>query len=122
MRILIATVKIPFIRGGAELLAESLEAALLGAGHEAEIVRIPYKWYPAERIIDHMLACRLMDLTESSGTKVDLLIGLKFPAYYIHHDNKVLWILHQHRQAYELWNDLVAGGMARYPNGLEVRD
>ncbi|MEO7653374.1 MAG: hypothetical protein ABIZ80_23185 [Bryobacteraceae bacterium] len=52
-----------------------------------------------ERILDTMLSCRLRDLTESSGVKVDGLIRLKFPAYYITHPNKVLWILHQHRAA-----------------------
>jgi glycosyltransferase involved in cell wall biosynthesis len=34
---------------------------------------------------------------------VDLLIPLKFPAYYAVHPNKVVWLLHQHRQAYDLW-------------------
>ncbi len=32
------------------------------------------------------------------------MIGLKFPAYLIPHPDKVLWILHQHRQAYEQWD------------------
>lgn len=122
MRIVIATVQVPFIRGGAEVHAKSLRTALRAAGHEAEIVQIPFKWYPPERILDHMLACRLLDLTDMSGAPIDLLIGLKFPAYLIHHPNKVLWILHQHRQAYELWNDPIGRDMILYPNGAEVRD
>ena len=122
MRILIATVKIPFIRGGAEILAEGLLAALKTAGHQAELIEIPFKWYPPEKILDHMLACRLLDLTESTGTKVDLLIGLKFPAYLIPHPNKVLWVLHQHRQAYDLWNHPIAKDMILAPNGAEIRD
>lgn len=122
MRILIATVQVPFVRGGAEIHAESLEAALVAAGHQAEIVQVPFKWYPPERMLDQMLACRMFDLTESSGTRVDLLIGLKFPAYYMRHPNKVLWILHQHRQAYDLWSHPLAGDMIHYPAGLEVRD
>ncbi len=122
MRILIATVKIPFIRGGAEILAEGLLAALKAAGHQTELVEIPFKWYPPEKILDHMLACRLLDLTESTGTKVDLLIGLKFPAYLIPHPRKVLWVLHQHRQAYDLWNHPIAKDMILAPNGAEVRD
>ncbi|MDQ3755121.1 MAG: glycosyltransferase family 1 protein, partial [Acidobacteriota bacterium] len=44
-------------------------------------VHVPFKWYPPEKILDHMLACRLLDLTEVAGTPVDLLIGLRFPAY-----------------------------------------
>jgi len=121
MRILIATVQVPFIRGGAEIHAEGLRDALREAGHEAELLSIPFKWYPPEKIVDHMLACRLLDTSEVAGTKVDLLIGLKFPAYLIPHPNKVLWILHQHRTAYELW-DHALSDLVYYPNGSQVRD
>ena len=121
MRILIATVQVPFIRGGAEIHAEGLRDALRAAGHSAEIISIPFKWYPPERILDHMLACRLLDVTEAAGTPIDLMIGLKFPAYLIPHPNKVLWILHQHRTAYELW-DHPLSDLIYYPNGAQVRD
>ncbi|MDX6611479.1 MAG: hypothetical protein QOD75_665 [Blastocatellia bacterium] len=121
MRILIATTHVPFIRGGAEAHAEGLRNALVGAGHEAEIVAVPFKWYPPEKILEHMLACRLLDLTEVAGLPVDLLIGLKFPAYLIPHPRKVLWILHQFRTAYELW-DHPLGDLIFSPNGQEVRD
>jgi len=121
MRVLIATTQVPFVRGGAEIHAEGLRSALTDAGHEAEVVAVPFKWYPPEKILDHMLACRLLDLTEVMGTPVDLLIGLKFPAYLIPHDNKVLWVLHQFRTAYELW-DHPLGDLIYEPRGVEVRD
>lgn len=121
MRILIATAQVPFIRGGAEAHAEGLRDALCREGHEAEIVAIPFKWYPPEKILDHMLACRLLDLSEVAGTPIDLLIGLKFPAYLISHHNKVVWVLHQHRTAYELW-DHPLGDLIYAPDGLQVRD
>lgn len=121
MRILIATTQVPFIRGGAEYHAEGLRDAIRAAGHEVEIIAIPFKWYPPEKILDHMLSCRLLDLTEVMGTPVDLLIGLKFPAYLIPHPNKVLWVLHQFRTAYELW-DHPLGDLIYAPNGTAVRD
>lgn len=121
MRIVIATVQVPFTYGGAEIHAEELRNAIREAGHEVEIVAIPFKWYPPERILDHMLACRLLDLTESAGARIDRLIALKFPAYLIPHPNKVLWIVHQHRTAYELWNHSL-GDLIHYENGLSVRD
>ncbi|HKZ81768.1 MAG TPA: glycosyltransferase family 4 protein [Pyrinomonadaceae bacterium] len=121
MRILIATTHVPFIRGGAEVHAEGLRDALLRAGHEAEIVAIPFKWYPPQSVLDHMLACRLLDLSEVMGTPVDLMIGLKFPAYLIPHPKKVLWILHQFRTAYDLW-DHKLGDLIYQPDGVEVRD
>ena len=120
MRILIATVRIPYVRGGAEVLAEELRRALVGAGHQAEIVAIPFKWYPPERILDHMLACRLLDLSETAGIPVDRVIGLKFPAYLIPHPRKVIWMVHQHRQAYDLWQHPL-NDLHTYANGLEVR-
>jgi glycosyltransferase involved in cell wall biosynthesis len=120
VRVLIATTQVPFVRGGAEILANSLRKALIASNHKAEIVAIPFKWYPPERILDHMLASRLLDITESSGTTVDLVIGLKFPAYLIPHPNKVLWILHQHRAAYERWDSPI-GDLIHHPNGFQVR-
>src|SRR5438067_8700077 len=121
MRILIATTHVPFIRGGAEAHAEGLRDALIAEGHEAEIVAMPFKWYPPERILDHMLACRLLDLTEASGAGVDRVIGLKFPAYLVNHPNKVLWLLHQHRSAYDLWGHPL-DDLNAFPNGSQVRE
>ncbi len=120
MRILIATIQVPFVRGGAELHAEGLRQAFNQAGHQVELVAIPFKWYPPERIIENILACRLLDLTESSGMVIDRVIGLRFPAYLIPHPNKVLWILHQYRSAYDLW-DSPLGDLIHYPNGHHVR-
>jgi glycosyltransferase involved in cell wall biosynthesis len=121
VRILIATVQIPFVSGGAESHAEGLKAALIAAGHEADIVAVPFNPAVPERIPDQMLACRLLDLTEVHGSAVDRLIALKFPAYLIPHPNKVVWVLHQHRAAYDLWNypfeDLSAS-----PRGVLVRE
>jgi len=119
MRLLIATVQVPFMPGGAEMQAEGLKQALRAAGHEVEIVAMPFKWYPPETILDHMLACRLIDLTNFSGVDIDRVIGLKFPAYYVRHPNKVLWIIHQHRQAYDLW-ERPDCDLKFYPNGAEV--
>ncbi len=121
MRLLIATTQVPFVHGGAEIHAQNLQAALRAAGHEVETVAVPFKWYPPERMLDAMLACRLLDLTESCGRKIDRVIGLKFPAYLIPHPDKVLWILHQHRQAYEQW-DHPLSDMIYHGNGQEVME
>jgi glycosyltransferase involved in cell wall biosynthesis len=121
MKIVIATAQVPFIRGGAEILAEGLLHALRSQRHAAEIVAIPFKWYPPERILEQVLACRLLDLSESGGAPIDRVIGLKFPAYLIPHPHKVLWLLHQFRTAYDLW-DHPFGDLDRYPNGPQVRE
>jgi len=104
MRIAILNTQCPFVTGGAELHARNLERVLRQAGHDAEIVSMPFKWYPSTTVLDHMLAAKALDVSEFNGVKIDLAIGLKFPAYLMRHPNKVFWVLHQHRQAYDLWD------------------
>lgn len=102
MRILVCSPQVPFARGGAEILADQLVDALNERGHEAALVTMPFKWYPGERVLSQALLWRLADLDEVDGRKVDLVIGTKFPSYGVRHPNKVVWLVHQFRQAYEL--------------------
>ena len=101
--ILICTTQVPFTTGGAELHVEGLRRALIEAGNIAEIVALPFKWYPPSEIMRGAMAWRMLDLSASNGRAIDLVIGMKFPAYLVAHQRKVLWILHQHRSAYNLW-------------------
>jgi glycosyltransferase involved in cell wall biosynthesis len=121
VRILIVTVQIPFVHGGAEVLANDLLNALRVEGHEAEIVTVPFRPNPPDCILDQMLACCLFDLSNFNDKTVDRIIALKFPAYLIPHSNKVLWLVHQHRTAYELWGHEL-GDMQNDPRGIAVRD
>jgi hypothetical protein len=98
MRIAVVTNQAPFVYGGAEQLATWLGEQLRQRGHEAQIVRIPFRWHPPGKVLDHMLAARLLHIRSA-----DRVVAMKFPAYYIRHESKVLWLLHQFRQAYELW-------------------
>ncbi len=101
MRIAVCAPQVPFVRGGAELMAEGLVGALRGRDHEAEVVSVPFKWYPGTRVLDQAFLWRLVDLTESDGRPIDRVIATKFPAYCVRHPNKVAWVLHQFRQAYD---------------------
>ena len=102
MRIAVCSPQVPFERGGAELLAERLTFELKEHGHDADLVTIPFKWYPGARILSQAFLWRLVDLEEVDGRPVDLVIATKFPSYVIRHPNKVVWLVHQFRQAYEL--------------------
>jgi glycosyltransferase involved in cell wall biosynthesis len=97
MKFLVVNNMVPFLKGGAERLASNLVTHLRLQGHEADLLRIPFRWDPPERIYDEILACRMMRLYN-----VDRVIGLKFPAYLIPHPHKTLWLVHQFRQAYDL--------------------
>jgi glycosyltransferase involved in cell wall biosynthesis len=65
-------------------------------------VSVPFKWYPKDEILPHAAAWRLIDLSESNGQPIDLVIASKFPTYFVRHPNKVAWLIHQYRAAYEL--------------------
>ena len=62
------------------------------------LVKIPFRWNPASKILEQILACRAMRLAN-----VDRVVALTFPAYYMPHPDKILWIVHQFRQPYDLW-------------------
>jgi glycosyltransferase involved in cell wall biosynthesis len=116
MRIAVVNNWAPFLRGGAEILADALTTKLRAYGHETVLVRLPFKWAPPEKIPEHILACRCIRLHN-----VDRVIALKFPAYFVPHDNKVLWLLHQFRQAYDLW-DTPLQDLPNSPDGLRIRE
>src|SRR6185295_13716692 len=86
----------------AEFVAERLTEELAAMGHEADLVTVPFKWYPGTRVLSQAFLWRLLDLEEVDGRLVDLVIATKFPSYVIRHPNKVVWLVHQFRQAYEL--------------------
>jgi glycosyltransferase involved in cell wall biosynthesis len=102
MRIAVCAPQVPFVRGGAEIFADDLVAELRTREHEVDLVTVPYKWYPGERVISQAFLWRLLDLEEADGRRIDLVIATKFPSYAVRHPNKVVWLLHQFRQAYEL--------------------
>ncbi|HXW07261.1 MAG TPA: glycosyltransferase family 4 protein [Vicinamibacterales bacterium] len=100
--ILVCEAQVPFVHGGAEIHVRELVRELQARGYEAELVSVPFKWYPKEEILPHAAAWRLLDLSESNGRVVDLVIASKFPTYFARHPNKVAWLIHQYRAAYEL--------------------
>lgn len=101
-KIAICAAQIPFNYGGAEILVEELNKQLNNKGFQSEIIKIPFKWYPKEQLIDNAFVWNLTDLTESNGEKIDLVICTKYPTYAIQHPNKVIWLFHQHRPVYDL--------------------
>jgi glycosyltransferase involved in cell wall biosynthesis len=102
MKIALCTAQVPFIKGGAEYLCDNLYSELIARNYEVEYVKIPFKWYPPQEIINNSLVWRLLDLTESDGKKIEGIIATKFPSYVIRHPGKVTWLFHQHRPAYDL--------------------
>ncbi len=94
MDICVCGAQVPFMRGGAEALMDNLVEAAVAAGHRAELVRLPTVW-DRDRIFDAALAWRMVPID------ADLVIAINFPAYFVQHPNKVVWLAHQHRAAYD---------------------
>jgi glycosyltransferase involved in cell wall biosynthesis len=121
MNVLILNTQIPFCYGGAEVLAEDLQQQLNFAGHKAEILTLPFKWYPQQTLVNTLLASKLLDITNFNGVNIDRVIALKFPLWLIPHPDMSLWILHQHRSAYDLWDSDYSDLLAM-PDGKMVKE
>jgi glycosyltransferase involved in cell wall biosynthesis len=100
VRIAVCRPQVPFVYGGAEVMADTLVEELRIRGHEAELVSVPYKWYPGTRALEQAFIWRLLDL-EHDDRPIDRVIATKWPSYCIRHRNKVAWVVHQFRQAYD---------------------
>jgi glycosyltransferase involved in cell wall biosynthesis len=102
MRIAVLRPQVPFARGGAEIFTDTLVDELRARGHEADLVSVPFKWYPGARVLTQAFLWRMLDLEEADGEKIDVVVGTKFPSYVARHREKRVWLVHQFRQAYEL--------------------
>ncbi len=104
MRIAIATTQTPYVIGGAEYLANNLLQACQRNGHQVEIIRHPFIDLSPVTIKKSISKWTQDDLSLWGSKQPDLVICLKFPAFYIPHDCKIMWTLHQHRSMYDLWD------------------
>jgi glycosyltransferase involved in cell wall biosynthesis len=100
--VLVCEAKVPFVHGGAELHVRGLVDELTRRGHRAERASVPFKWYPKEELLAQAAAWRLIDLSESNGQRVDVVVATKFPTYFVRHPHKVTWLFHQYRAIYDL--------------------
>lgn len=116
MKVVVASTVVPFIEGGATFIVDWLATMLERAGHAVEVLKIPfhsaYRDMPAQ-----MLALRLMDL----GAQADRLVAIRTPSYLLRHPAKVLWFIHHHRAAYDLWGTRYQD-IPNTPEGLRYRE
>jgi glycosyltransferase involved in cell wall biosynthesis len=116
VKIIVATTFVPFDSGGDAVMMNDLTEMLRRYGHEVDTVRIPF-WSLAADMPAQMLAVRLLDIAQDA----DRLITIRTPSYLLRHPNKVVWFIHHHRPAYDLWG-------TRYqdppntPEGLRLRE
>jgi len=111
--VLVCAAQAPFVTGGAERLVGALVDALRERGHRVDTVSVPFHGHPPAEIVRQALAWRMLELRETDGRGVDLVVPTKFPSYLVRHPWKVAWLVHQHRAAYDL---------AGTPDGLDPGD
>jgi len=116
MKVLIASTIVPFIEGGGTFIVDWLDAMLRERGHEVEVLKIPF-WSHFRAMPSQMLALRLLDISEHG----DRLIAIRPPAYLLRHPAKVLWFIHHHRGAYDLWGTEYQD-LPNTPEGLAYRE
>jgi glycosyltransferase involved in cell wall biosynthesis len=120
MNVLVLNTKGPFQWGGAELLARSLVEALRRAGVRADLLEVPHFQWPATATLDAIRNTVQLEIGETNFGPIDRVITLKFPAYLVQHPCKVLWLLHQFRQVYDLWDE-PGVGFSTTPGGEVIR-
>jgi len=121
MRIAITTSQVPFIHGGAELMTNQLLKSLKELEHQVEVVSIPFIFNNKVAMKDNMDYWERQNFNNFDIGSVDAVICLKFPTYYLQHPNKIIWLMHQHRSVYDLW-DTPFGDASTDKLSCELRD
>ncbi len=103
LHVLIASVQVPFTRGGAEVLVDGLQREFKSKGHLVDTVLLPFSAQPKEVLLQQVALWRALDLRVFGGKKIDLVVCTKFPSYLVSHPCKISWLVHQHRQMYDLY-------------------
>ncbi len=104
MKIIVTANITPFMYGGADYHISGVTEQLRRHGHEVELIRFPFRFSPESAVNDLMEYCEKVDLEMPNGISVDRVISLQFPGYGVRHPNHVVWVMHQHRAVYDLYN------------------
>jgi glycosyltransferase involved in cell wall biosynthesis len=111
-RVAVLAVQTPFSSGGAERHVRRLVEELGRRGVDADLITMPLVERERFDLIRGALAWRSLNLTEAAGRAVDAVIATRFPTYAAIHPAKVVWLIHQYRQAYDQfgtpWSDFSA--------------
>src|SRR5262245_49273309 len=99
MEIVVASTIVPFLEGGGTFIVDWLEQTLTERGHSVFTFKIPFSSDYRE-MADQLLGLRLLDIRQYGQR----LITIRTPSYLLRHPNKVLWFIHHHRTAYDLWD------------------
>ena len=83
MNIAIASVQSPFVSGGAEYHANGLLKALKSNGFDADLITAPFNFGPPKKVLESIRYWEKQNFSRFDSNKIDLVICLKFPTYYL---------------------------------------
>ena len=101
MNVAVVTSTPPGVEGGHLVIARALVAALLRAGHGAQLVTTPD--YGFGRLMRTYRAARQTPVDVVNGTRIDQVISLRYPSFAVRHPRHVCWLNHTMREYYDLW-------------------
>lgn len=122
MHIAVASSHTPLVEGGAELLTRNLMQACSEAGYDVSLLTYPLCDVNPELISQAINQWSDEDFRAYGERQPDMVICLKFPAFYLQHDCRINWILHQHRSVYELWDWQTGQGYSPSDDEIKLRD
>ncbi len=91
-KIIIAATQTPFAKGSVADFPAILCQKIRERNFQCELIQVPCNAAQKKDIYASMYVWRALDLTESNGEKVDLVICTGFPSYGLDHPNKVIWL------------------------------
>lgn len=120
MRVAVTANQVPFVRGGSEHHIRGLVEQLMRRGHEVETIRFPFRFQPEAAVTRLMDFCETVDF---DGLGIDRVISLQFPGYGVRHEDHRIWVMHQHREVYELYDpDLASDDLAELRGAVRTFD
>lgn len=108
MKILVTASQVPYETGGAWHHIQGTVKALANAGHQVELVQFPFKFFPEDYLQQQMDYLKKQNFQSFTHHNIDRVISLQFPGYGIQHPNHILWVMHQHRAVYDLYDPKTA--------------
>lgn len=105
MQLIVTGCLSPFLGGGARYHIAGLVEQLRARHCRVETVLFPFQFQPSEQIDGVMAFAEQLDLSRPNGQPVDRVLSLQFPGYGVRHPQHIVWIMHQHRAAYELFDE-----------------
>jgi len=103
-RIIVVQPQTFFVKGGAESLSTDIILALRQSGYDADLCTLPFLSFGPKflAMFFEFFLWHFLKLRDMNARPVDIVIATKFPAYYVNHPNKLVWLAHQSRSVYDL--------------------